>query len=407
MSVTSHGRGTLVLRDGRFRDPESGTVVEGDLLVEDGVVREIGDVGRSDAAVLDLRGATVVPGFLDAHFHAYSTCMGGLELERRAMSFVAINATRRLGARLARGFTTVRDVAGGDAGLAQALDQQLVAAPRYLYSGPALSQTGGHGDPRPADLDVCFHEGHMNEIVDGVDDLRRAVRRRFQQGAHVIKIMTSGGVVSPVDPIRIPQYSADEVAAVVDEATRRGSYVAAHAYSSEAVIHSVTHGVRSIEHGNLIDETAALAMAEHGAYLVPTLVTYDSMARRADEVGLSAVGRAKNAEVLDSGRQAIVLAAAAGVPVGFGSDLMGDLEDDQLRGLQLQAEVQTPEDLLRSITTVNAALFQRPELGRLAVGSPADLVVLGADPIDDVEVLWDESRPRTVLRAGVPVDRRP
>ncbi|MFD1827316.1 MULTISPECIES: metal-dependent hydrolase family protein [Mumia] len=395
--------GSLVLRNGRFRDPESGSVVEGDLLVERGVIEEIGSVGATEAPALDLGGATVVPGFLDAHFHAFSTCMGGLELERRALSFVAINATRRLGAALARGFTTVRDVAGGDAGLAQALDQQLVAAPRYLYSGPALSQTGGHGDPRPADLDVCFHEGHMNEIVDGVDDLRRAVRRRFQQGAHVIKIMTSGGVVSPVDPIRIPQYSAEEIAAVVDEATRRGSYVAAHSYSSEAVIHSVTHGVRSIEHGNLIDSAAARTMAEHGAYLVPTLVAYDSMARRADEVGLSPVGRAKNAEVLGSGKDAITLATEAGVPVGFGSDLMGDLENDQLRGLQLQAEVQTPEALLRSLTTVNAALFRRPELGRLAVGSPADLVALAADPMDDVEVLWDESRPRTVVRAGVPV----
>ncbi|MGH1565029.1 amidohydrolase family protein [Mumia sp. DW29H23] len=395
--------GRLVLRDGHFRDPESGTVVDGDLLVEDGVVREIGSVGATDAPVLDLGGATVVPGFIDAHFHAYSTCMGGLELERRSLSYVAINATKRLGACLARGFTTVRDVAGGDAGLAQALDEDLVAAPRYLYSGPALSQTGGHGDPRPATLDVCFHEGHMNEVVDGVDDLRRAVRRRFRQGAHVIKIMTSGGVVSPVDPIRVPQYSAEEIAAVVDEATRRGSYVAAHSYSSEAVIHSVTNGVRSIEHGNLIDAAAAHAMAEHGAYLVPTLAAYDSMARRADEVGLSAVGRAKNAEVLDSGREAISLAAAAGVPVGFGSDLMGDLEDDQLRGLQLQAEVQTPAELLRSVTTVNAGLIRRPELGRLAVGSPADLVALAADPVDDVEVLWDASRPRTVVRAGIPV----
>ncbi|WP_293783901.1 amidohydrolase family protein [uncultured Aeromicrobium sp.] len=391
----------LVLRSGRFLDPTSDEIIEGDLLVENGTIAEIGSVGGTAARVVDLGGATVVPGFIDAHFHAYSTCLGGLELELRPLSYVAVNATRRLGAAVRRGFTTVRDVAGGDPGIASAIEEGLFVSPRYLYSGAALSQTGGHGDPRPGDLDLCFGHGHMNEVVDGVDNLRRAVRDRFRQGAHAIKIMASGGVVSPTDPLRIPQYSAEEIQAVTDEATRRGSYVAAHAYSSEAVIHAVTNGVRSIEHGNLIDEEAARIMAEHGAYLVPTLVPYDSMNRRGAEVGLSPVGQAKNAEVLHAGRGAIEIAARAGVPVGFGSDLMGDLEDDQLHGLRLQAQAQTPQELLRSITVVNAALIGRPELGSLDVGTPADLVALSANPHEDVSVLWDLARPRTVVRGGV------
>ncbi len=393
----------LVLRSGRFLDPSTGEVVEGDLLVTDGVIAEVGQVGPVDAPSLDLAGATVIPGLIDAHCHAYATSMGGLELERRSLSYVAVNATRRLNAALRRGFTTVRDVAGGDAGLARAVDEGLFASPRYLFSGAALTQTGGHGDPRPGDLDVCFGHGHMNEVVDGVDDLRRAVRERFRQGAHVIKIMASGGVISPTDPLRIPQYSAEEIRAVCDEATRRGSYVAAHAYSSEAVIHAVTNGVRSVEHGNLIDEAAAQVMAEHGAFLVPTLAAYDAMNRRGEAAGLTEVGQAKNAEVLDAGIGAIALATAAGVPVGFGSDLMGDLEDDQLVGIQLQSQAQDPAALLRSLTTVNAALIGRPDLGTLAVGTPADLLVLDADPLADASVLWDLRRPRTVVRAGTVV----
>ncbi|WP_375003515.1 amidohydrolase family protein [Aeromicrobium sp. CTD01-1L150] len=375
-------------------------MVEADLRINDGVITELGDVQASDLPSVELDGATVVPGLIDAHFHAYATCMGGLELERRSLSYVAVNATRRLGAALARGFTTVRDVAGGDAGLARAVEEDLFASPRYLYSGPALTQTGGHGDPRPGDLDVCFGHGHMNEVVDGVDNLRRAVRERFRQGAHVIKIMASGGVISPTDPLRIPQYSAEEIRAVCEEAERRGSYVAAHAYSSEAVIHAVSNGVRSIEHGNLIDVAAAQIMNQHGAFLVPTLAAYDTMSRRGEAAGLSEVGRAKNAEVLDAGIGAVRLAIAAGVPVGFGSDLMGELEDDQLSGVRLQAEAQDSASLLRSLTTVNADLIGRPELGTLQSGSPADLLVLSADPRDDVSVLWDLRRPRTVIRAG-------
>lgn len=391
---------SLVLRSGRFLEPATGEAVEGDLLIVDDLIAEVGNVGAVDVPSFDLAGATVVPGLIDAHFHAYATSMGGLELERRTLSYVAVNATRRLDAALRRGFTTVRDVAGGDAGLARAVQEQLFASPRYLFSGPALTQTGGHGDPRPGDLDVCFGHGHMNEVVDGVDDLRRAVRERFRQGAHVIKIMASGGVISPTDPLRIPQYSAEEIRAVCEEAERRGSYVAAHAYSSEAVVHAVTNGVRSIEHGNLIDEAAAELMAERGAFLVPTLAAYDAMNRRGEAAGLTEVGQAKNAEVLDAGIGAIALAIAAGVQVGFGSDLMGDLEDDQLAGIRLQSQAQEPGPLLRSLTTVNADLIGRPDLGTLAVGTPADLLALDADPLVDPSVLWDLGRPRTVVRGG-------
>jgi imidazolonepropionase-like amidohydrolase len=158
----------------------------------------------------------------------------------------------------------------------------------------------------------------MAEVVDGVDALRRAARERLRSGAHAIKIMASGGVISPSDPLRVPQYSPEEIRVVAEEATRRGSYVAAHAYSAEAIGVAVANGVRSIEHGNLLDAPTAALMAERGAFLVPTLVTYDAMERRGAELGLAPVAQAKNREVLDAGRTAIRLAREAGSGSGSG-----------------------------------------------------------------------------------------
>ncbi|GAB3473494.1 metal-dependent hydrolase family protein [Nocardiopsis coralliicola] len=398
------GADALVLRNGRFLDPGTGEAVEGDLRIEGGAIAEIGEVGAAGAGPsVDLGGATVVPGLIDAHFHAYAAGMGGIMMATRTMSYVVINGVNRLTAALRRGFTTVRDVAGGDIGLQQAIDRGMVSAPHYLFSGRVLSQTGGHGDVRPAEHDLHAGCDHTHEVVDGVDNLRRAVRERLRTGSHVIKVMASGGVISPTDPLAVPQYSAEEIAAVCEEAGRRGSYVAAHAYSAEAVVHAVANGVRSVEHGNLIDAEAARVMAEHGAYLVPTLAAYDAMNRRGEAAGLTPVGRAKNAEVLSAGQDAVRLARDAGVRVGFGTDLMGDLEDEQLRGIALQARVLEPLELLRSMTVVNADLIRDPGRGRLAVGTPADLVALQADPLRDPSVLWDQSRPRTVVKVGAVV----
>jgi len=357
------------------------------------------------ARTLDGAGFWLVPGLIDAHFHAYATSMDGMENERGPLSFAAINGTRRLGSALRRGFTTVRDVAGGDIGLARAIDADLFDAPRYHFTGPALSQTGGHGDPRAAHIDTCFSHGHMCEVVDGVEALRVAVRNRLRAGAHAIKIMTSGGVFSLADPLPIPQYSPEEVRVVAEEAKRRGSYVAAHAYSSEAVIHSIENGVRSIEHGNLIDAATAARMAELGAFLVPTLAAYDAMDRRGAEIGLNAISLAKNAEVLSHGKEAVRLALAAGVRVGFGSDLMGDLEDDQLCGVRLQVEASGAAAALRSMTAVNAELIGDRALGHLGIGAHGDALLLSADPIAEPAALWEEGAREAVIQSGSIVER--
>jgi len=355
------------------------------------------------ARVLDAGGRVVTPGLIDAHFHAYTVSVDLLETETLPPSYVSTKAARRLESALRRGFTTVRDVAGGDIGLPMAIEDGLIEGPRYFFTGPGLSQTGGHGDARPGHLAIEVLGHHAGEVVDGVDALRRAVRERFRTGAHAIKIFTSGGVASPTDPLRSRQYSAEEVRAVCDEASRRDSYVAAHAYSPEAIAHSVTNGVRTIEHGNLLDQQTAELMAERGAYLVPTLIAYDAMGRRGPGLGVSSVSERKNREVLEAGLSSIEIARRAGVRIGLGTDLVGDLEDEQLLEFRNRCEVDTVGDVLRSATSVNASILRRPDLGVIREGAIADLVVLGGNPFERTDVLW--SPDRVVIRSGKVVDR--
>jgi imidazolonepropionase-like amidohydrolase len=391
---------TLSIINAAVFDGVSAALTDGPVHVVDGRIAAVGGPARPADRVFDARGGTVLPGLIDAHCHAYGIELDLLAIESRPLSYVALRAARRLAAALTRGFTTVRDPAGGDAGLARAIAEGLIPAPRYLWTGAALSQTGGHGDARAADSMVCGCHAHGVEVVDGVDPLRRAVRERFRSGAHAIKIMTSGGVMSLTDPIRIPQYSAEEIRAVTDEAARRGSYVVAHAYSPEAIRHSIDNGVRSIEHGNLLDAATAAAMAEAGAFLVPTLATYDAMERRGADIGMAPVSRQKNREVLEAGQTAVELARAAGVRVGFGTDLMGALEDEQLNGLRLQAQVDGAALALQSATSVNADLIGRPDLGRVHEGCVADLLIVDANPLDDPSVLWSSAEHRTIVQGG-------
>jgi imidazolonepropionase-like amidohydrolase len=392
--------GTLSIINAVVFDGVSDGLADGPVHVADGQIVSVGGPPEPADQVIDARGGTVLPGLIDAHCHAYGISLDMMATESQPLSYVALAAARRLARALARGFTTVRDPAGGDAGLALAIAENLIPAPRYLWTGPALSQTGGHGDARGPDRETCPCYAYGSEVVDGVDPLRRAVRERFRRGAHAIKIMTSGGVMSLADPIAIPQYSAEEIRAVTDEAGRRGSYVAAHAYSPEAIRHSIDNGVRTIEHGNLLDAPAAAAMASAGAFLVPTLAAYDAMDRRGEQIGMPAVSRQKNREVLESGQHAVELARAAGVRVGFGTDLMGVLEDEQLNGLRLQAEVDGIWTALASATSVNAELIGRPDLGRVAAGCTADLLVVGGNLGDDPSAVWSPDSKRLIVQDG-------
>lgn len=389
----------MIIKNTTIFDGVSEKLSEGDIRIVDGEIVEIGKVTSTDDQIVDGAGKFAIPGMIDAHFHAYGSSLHQLEMEAWPLSYMTALAAQRLSRALNRGFTAVRDVAGGDIGLGRAITEGLLNSPRYFYSGAALSQTGGHGDPNDPMLNVCMHNPLTVEVVDGADAIRQAVRSRIHHGASVIKIFTSGGVVSLTDPIRIPQYSAEEVRAATEEAGRRGLFVAAHAYSPEAIIHSVTNGVKTIEHANLLDADAAKAMAKHEAFMVPTLATYDAMSRRGKEIGMPEVSLKKNAEVLDSGKGAVEIAKKAGVAIGFGTDLMGQLETEQLNGLRLQSEVMTPLELLRSFTSTNSQILQRPDLGHLKVGAKGDLILLPRNPLTDVSSLWDQNR--TIVQAGI------
>ncbi|MFD5385222.1 amidohydrolase family protein [Streptomyces sp. NPDC127074] len=363
-------------------------------------VLSVGEPAREGDLLLDGAGGTAIPGMIDAHFHAFASHLDIFSLESTPPTFTGIIAARRLSATLARGFTTVRDVAGGDHGLGKAIREGVIEAPRYLYTGRALSQTGGHGDLRSPEAECGHPAGCLGEVVDGVDPLRHAVRERFHRGAHAIKMLLSGGVITPNDRLDTVQYSPEEVRTVVEEAQRRGSYVAAHAYSPAAVRHAVDNGVRTVEHGNLIDRETAGHMAAAGAYLIPTLITYDAMSRRGAGLGLDAPTCEKNRIVTEKGLESLALAADAGVPIGFGTDLMGELEDEQSHGIRLQVGALGVLATLRSLTSVNADAIQRPDTGRLRRDSVADLVFLPGDPCENPSLLWDNMVRRSVFQSG-------
>ncbi|MET9223508.1 MULTISPECIES: amidohydrolase family protein [unclassified Streptomyces] len=334
-----------------------------------------------------------VPGFIDCHVHVTSVTADEWADTGMAPSYVTAHALRELRAMLERGFTTVRDAGGADAGLADALDEGLAPGPRLYVCGKALSQTGGHGDLRPRGR---YHaDDHpavpgIGRIVDGPDALRTAVREGVRSGASFVKLMLSGGISSPTDRIDTPQYSEDEIRAAVDEAARAGVYCAGHAYTPQAVARALRLGVRTIEHGNLIGPDEARLFAEHDAYYVPTLVTYTVLAQEGPLHGLPPASTAKVAAVRDSGLTALAHAHAADAPIAFGTDLLGAMHVHQSREFALRARVQPGWAVLRSATTTGARLLGAAgELGVLAPGARADIVLTRHNPAVHVERLAD------------------
>lgn len=388
------------------RRPGASVRVEGDRIVEvaeDGAPLSLPDGVRA----LDAGGRTLMPGLIDAHVHAAITTMDLAAMARRSPTRVGVEAKAVLERMLQRGFTTVRDAGGLDVGMQEALRAGLVTGPRVFRSGRVLSQTGGHGDIAPASNDphigACsISSSSFSHVADGVDAVRRAAREELKGGADQRKVMAGGGVATPTDPIDMVQYTEEEIRAAVAEAAARRTYAFAHAYVPEAIVRAVRAGVRSIEHGNLVDEAAARVMAEHGCYLVPTLVIYDQVAQYGPALKFPAEGLAKLDAVLGAGRAAIDVAVSAGVEVGFGTDLLGETHDAQARELVLRAEVQSAADVIRSATTVNAALLGRPgQLGVVAPGAYADLLLVDGDPLADVDVLGGQGdHLDLIVRAG-------
>jgi imidazolonepropionase-like amidohydrolase len=403
--------GTIITN--RLLDPAAGELRPGaSLRVEGDRIVEVGEDGRglrggADVDVIDAGGRVLMPGLIDAHVHAALTTVDLAAMVRRSPSWVAIETKFILEGMLRRGFTTVRDAGGLDAGISSALDRGLIKGPRVFRSGRVISQTGGHGDLEPAShhpqLCACaIRTTAFSHIADGADAVRRAVREELKAGAHHIKIMAGGGVATPYDPIDMVQYTADEMRAAAEEASARRTYVSAHAYIPESITRAVTAGVRTIEHGNLIDEAAARVMAERGAYLVPTLVTYDQIAELGKSLKFPEESLRKLGDVLDRGLEAVDIALRAGVKIGFGTDLLGETHPAQSKEFLLRAKAQSNADVLRAATIINAEIVQQPgKLGVLAPGAFADLLLVDGNPLDDLAVLTGQGeRLALIMRGG-------
>ena len=392
--------------DGTRKEPRE----DHHVLVEGDRIREVSDapIKSGSAQTIDLKGRTLMPGLIDAHVHVLAVDLPLDRLSDRPVTLLTLQAAKVLEGMLQRGFTTIRDAGGADGGLAEAVEEGLVHGPRIFPSGMALSQTGGHGDVRPRTQSVetcaCCAGGLAgSRIADGVAECRRAARDELRKGATQIKILASGGVASPYDPIWNLQYSEEEVRAIVEEARAWRTYVLAHAYSPEAIRRSIEFGVRSIEHGNLIDRATAEHVAGADAFVVPTLATYDALHRFGRELGFTETNMAKLAEVREAGLGSLEILQRAGVKIGWGTDLLGPMHRHQSREFIIRAEAMAPFDIIRSATLVNAELLNRAgDLGVVAPGARADLIAVDGDPLTDISLLDGQGEHLTqIMKDGV------
>jgi imidazolonepropionase-like amidohydrolase len=379
------------------------------VLVENGRITEISEsaIKAGDGQVIDLKGRTLMPGLIDAHVHVTAVKADlGSQIDLPG-SLIAVKTREIMEAMLMRGFTTVRDAGGADWGFAEAVKQGLIKGPRLLFSGKALSQTGGHGDGRSKNnnLEGCACEygtGTLSKVVDGVTEVRKAARNELRKGASQIKIMAGGGVASPTDHIANTQYSLEEIRAVVEEAEASRTYVMAHAYTARAIRRAVECGVRSIEHGNLVDHPTAEFMAERGAFMVPTMSTYEMLYQYGAQMGFPAVSLKKLDEVRLLAVEALDICKKAGVKIGHGSDLLGDMHRYQSLEFTLKAQVLTPHEAITCATNTNAELLNMTgEIGVLTPGAYADLLVVDGNPLKDLNLLQEQGRYlKLIMREG-------
>ena len=357
--------------------------------------------------VIDCVGMTLMPGLTDAHVHVGAVDVNVLDQHREHPSnLVALMMARTLEDTLQQGFTTVRDAGGTDWSFKAAVERGIVEGPRLLVSDRPLSQTGGHGDWRRATETqspeiLCPTAGMRSVVCDGVDEVRRAAREQLRLGADQIKVMASGGAMSPADELSATQYALEELTAAVEEAEAARTYVMAHAYNDESVRNCLKSGVRSIEHGNLIDEETAHLIARAGAYLVPTLVTYEALSEEGKSYNVPENVIRKIDEAHELGVRALRYAHEAGVRIASGSDLLGPLQDRKARELEIKTQVLSPMKSLVSATKTNASLFgMEDEIGTIEEGKLADLLVVDGDPLENIAVLQKKSNLKLIMKGG-------
>ena len=381
MTRTLFAGGLLV--DGTGSDP-----AVADITVEEGRILEIGRGLDGDERV-DLAGKALLPGLFDCHVHVVVSSIDEMRNLHTPFSYRFYQAAENLRATLGIGITTVRDAGGADLGVKQAVADGLVAGPRMQISLRMITQTGGHGDPwTVSGADVEFfpsHPGIPDALVDGPEQMRRVVRALIRQGADVIKVATSGGVLSPRDNPRHAHFRPDELEMLVHEANAAGIWVMAHAQATDGIKNAIRAGIRSIEHGIFLDDEAIDMMLQRGTWLVPTLVAPQGVIRAAEEgAAIPDAALAKAREVISIHREAFRRAVGAGVKVAMGTDSGVTPHGRNLDELQLMVDGgMTPMQALVATTRSAAELMGLDaELGTLEAGKRADLVVVDGDPLE-------------------------
>ncbi|WP_445257981.1 amidohydrolase family protein [Nocardioides aurantiacus] len=394
---------------GQVYDGTTHRAAPGDVMVEDGRVVEVG-TGLDGDEVVDCSGGYVSPGFFDCHVHVTLDAPSVMQIIETPFSLQFYAAAANLRATLETGITTVRDAGGADLGIRTTVERGMIPGPRMQLSIIMLSQTGGHGD----DWGVCGgdvpffvpHPGRPSGVVDGPDEVRKRVRELVRAGADVIKVATTGGVLSPNDDPRHAHFRDDEIAVMTAEAAAAGLSVMAHAQGAEGIKAAVRNGVRSIEHGIFLDEEAIELMLAHDAWLVPTLHAPRAVIRAAEAgLPLPAAVVAKARDVAASHLDSVRRAHAAGVRIAMGTDCGVGPHGTNLEELGLMAAAGLgPVDALHAATGSAAALLGvDDDRGTLAPGKRADLVVVDGDP-DDLEGVRE--RVRSVHLDGREVHRR-
>ena len=377
-----------VFRGGSVFDGTGADPALADVAVVDGRIVDVGTGLDGDTAV-DCGGTTLLPGLFDCHVHVTASGVDTMRRLSRPFSYQFFEAAKNLRATLAAGITTVRDAAGADLGIRQAVADGLIAGPRMQISVTALSQTGGHVDGwMPSGFCVghaVAHPGCPSGLVDGPEEMRKKVRELIRAGADVIKVCTSGGVLSPRDNPRHGHFRDDELLALVAEADAAGLGVMAHAQGTDGIKAAIRTGIRSIEHGIYLDEEAIEMMLDAGTWLVPTLSAPRAVLDAVDAgAALPPAVIAKAREVIDAHQASFAMAAAAGVKIAMGTDSGVGPHGSNLTELALMASGgMTPSEVLVATTSAAAELMGLDDqLGRVAPGMRADLVVVNGDPRD-------------------------
>jgi imidazolonepropionase-like amidohydrolase len=400
-AITEIILGRYLFKNFGMLDPENDEIRHGhEILVEGKLIREVSDrpISAGEADVVDCGGRTLMPGLIDCHVHVVLSEVFIRQMENIPLTLMTARAMASMRGMIDRGFTSVRDTGGADWGLKAAVDEGLFPGPRLFIAGKAIGPTGGHSDSRRRTdsgtrCPCCDALAFSMCVADGTAEVRKVVREEMRQGCDHVKIMMSGGVASPYDPLDSLQFSEREVSAAVEEATAFGRYVCAHAYTPEAITRAAKAGVRTIEHGNLIDDASAALMAEKNMFLVANLVAYYAMRERASEYGMSGEMLEKNDLVIEGGLRSLEICKRAGVPVAYGSDLLGQLQNEQSREFQLRSEVLQPMEVVRAATSVAAKVIrQEGKLGCLKPGAFADLILIDGDPLRDLSLFGGQGK---------------